>query len=85
MASKKGASKKRVEVGCRVEGYFGEFIEAVEPNKKRKREKSFATVVEAAGEKKWLIRVDADGSPRVVSLRSIKVVDDDCGVMSRIF
>ena len=85
MASKKGTLKKRVEVGCRVEGNFGDFIEAAEPNKKRKRGKSFATVVEAAGEKKWMIRLDANGHLRQVGSRSIKVVDDDCGVMSRSF
>ena len=80
MASTKGASKKRIEVGCRVEGNFGDLIPNSEPKKKRRRAVGFATVVLAAGPKNWVIRRDIDGEVKTVSSRSMKVVDDDCGV-----
>ena len=79
MASTKASSKKRIEVGCRVEGNFGEFVPNTDPKKKRRRDVAFATVIEAAGAKSWVIRRDIDGEVKIVSSRSMKVVEDDCG------
>ena len=79
MTLTKGASIKRIAVGCRVEGNFGEFVPNTDPKKKRRRDVAFATVIEAAGAKSWVIRRDIDGAVKIISSRSMKVVEDDCG------
>ena len=80
MSSTKGTLIKRIEVGCRVEGRFGDFIPNTDPKKKRRRDVAYATVVEASGPKKWMVRFDVDGLLHEASSRSMKVVDGDCGV-----
>ena len=51
-----------------------------DPKKKRRRDVAFATVIQAAGPKNWVIRRDIDGEVKIVSSRSLKVVPADCGV-----
>ena len=51
-----------------------------DPKKKRRRDVAFATVIQAAGPKNWVIRRDIDGEIKIVSSRSMKVVPADCGV-----
>ena len=69
MASTKHTLMRRTEVGSRVELNLGDFIPYADPKKKRSKESSFATVVEAAGAKRWVILRDINGRLREVSSR----------------
>ena len=80
MSLTKGASNKRIQVGSRVEGNFGELVPNTDPKRKRRRDVAFATVIQAAGPKNWVILRDIDGEVKIVSSLSMKVVPDDCGV-----
>ena len=71
----------RIQVGCRVEGSHGPLIEDPTGIKKRRvKEKVVGTVVGALDLHKWEVVFDYDGEIRVVTSRSLQIVDDGVGI-----
>lgn len=73
--------KKRILVGCRVEGPCGPLMANPKEGKTRRvREKVAGTVIAATAHNKWRVLFDFDRKEQIVSSKSLKVVDAQIGV-----
>ena len=70
----------RIYPGCRVEGAHGDLVPNPRGNKRRVREKVIGTVIEAAGEHKWKVNFDYNGKEKIVTSKSLKVVQIGAGL-----
>ena len=70
-----------ITVGCRVEGKFGELVD--NPNqtpqangkqKRRVRRHATGTVIEAAAQRKWKVRLDYNNQVETVAATAMRVI-----------
>ena len=68
--------RNHISAGCRVHGPHGELVSNPRGNKRRVREVVIGTVVEAAGEHKWIVMFDYyNGITKIITSKLLKVVD----------
>ena len=72
--------QNRISPGCQVEGPHGELVSNPRGIKRRVRQVVTGTVVEAAGEHKWVVVFDYNGVIKNVTSKSLKVVDEGTGL-----
>jgi hypothetical protein len=69
-AERRAASQKRLAPNQRVSGAVGEFIEG--PSKRRRRQRLFGHVIQAVGERRYLVRFD-NGEEKECASNVLKV------------
>ena len=72
--------QNRIFPGCQVQGPHGELVSNPRGNKRRVREVVIGTVVEPAGEHKWTVVFDYNGEIKIVTSKSLKVVEEGTGL-----
>ena len=71
----------RISPGCRVSGNHGELVPNPNTAKKRRvRAEAVGTVVRACGHSKWEVLFDYNNTIKIVTSKSLKVVNDDVGI-----
>ena len=74
-------SAGRISVGCRVEGCYGPLVPNPNPNVKRRvRDRVVGTVVQAAGQHKWVVQFDFDGKVKTVASSGLKIVPQQSAI-----